>query len=169
MNIPDICDALYANWPSNFDEIQALGIPIREFGAGSGAFRKVYRVKGLPMVIKIPRAGADNIAHARAEFKTICRINRFKKYKPLRKYMPEILYFDYSTGIIGMRYYKPIRWTPMNQAASNILEDLVDSYWKNNWDGVTDIGSGNIGFSHDKETGNTQIVLIDLGCLLENE
>src|SRR5271166_2835977 len=101
MNIPDIVELLCRHSPKSLEDIKKLGIKCHEIGKGYGAFRRVYKVRGLDLVFKIPRYTTDcetnlssNIEHARAEYSTVCRIERFKKYKILRQFMPQIFYFD---------------------------------------------------------------------------
>lgn len=166
MTIEEIVHLLHWHKPERLKDIKALGIKLYEISRGEGAFRRVFKVSGAPIVIKIPRNKGDDLAHARAEAKTARRIRRYNKYKILRPYLPEIFYFDHDTGIMAMRFYSKVPWNRMNQAGSNAIEDLIDIVWNDTWEGYTDVGPRNIGLQD--IGGREQFVVIDLGCFMEN-
>jgi len=174
MNIPDIVELLCKHSPKSLEDIKKLGIKCHEISKGYGAFRRVYKVRGLDLVFKIPRYTTDyetnisyNIEHARAEYSAVCRIERFKKYKILRQFMPQIFYFNWDCGIMAMEYYKPLLFTAVGEAGCNALSALVDSCWNKSLG--TDICTNNVGLAVDVDRGDYNLKLIDLGCFLENK
>lgn len=73
---------------------------------GSGCSRCVYKVGGLPLVVKFdqgPRSGSMTQAECEAiSYKKLMSISRYKR---LRKYLPKLYYFDKKTGHSLMHYY----------------------------------------------------------------
>lgn len=66
---------------------------------GSGAFRTVYQIGGLNLVVKFPMPGTDfvvNKIHSRTE---LARIKRFRRYTWMRKYLPKVYYSNPVTGV----------------------------------------------------------------------
>lgn len=101
-----------------------------------GAFRKVYKIDRLPLVVKLPTAPpaedgesqTANLMHARKEYNAWRKIMRSPRFKALRPYMPEVLYFNRNTGTLLMREYKPVlpfrRRQRMNEINVKVKEVL---------------------------------------------
>jgi hypothetical protein len=170
MTVDDLVDLFIDNDPMTLEEIQSLGIRMKEIDKGEGAFRDVYKVRGLPLVVKIPKNSLDGIDHAIAELKAIRKINTFKKYAALVPYLPTVYYCSWRSGIVVMDYCKPLKWSVLANNTCRVLDSLVSSLWSGSRSGVecTDICTGNVGIYVDPDTDQTQLKLIDLGCFLEN-
>ena len=146
--------------PKTLVDINALGLKTRKIG--NGVYRTVYKITGFPLVIKLPaNDNADCKRHSVAEALTVRKINRFKKFAILKKYMPRIYYCEKSTGVMLVHFYKPVRGSE-GHALASVIDDLVCTIWPyaiNN--GEVDIHSGNIGIDEE------QSKLIDLGYFSE--
>jgi hypothetical protein len=133
---------------------------------GSGAYRSVYKIGGVPMVIKFPLDGrTDEKDHTRAEIRTISTINRLKKYENLRYLMPKMYYKHMGHGVIVMHYYKPLldskaKFIP---AFVKLLDKFVSAVWPEAMkEGESvDIHQQNLGIDEDDN-----IVFTDLGYFL---
>jgi 5-methylthioribose kinase len=166
----EIIDRFFQNNPKNEEGIKKLGLRLRDISDANGAFRVVYKINGLDLVVKVPYFDSG-ILHSKAEIKALSRINRLKKYKIIREYMPDVYYANTKTGIIVMRYYKPLKYTKINIAAVSILYSLVESVWlecASSLAGCTDISVNNCGIDAPNSYSYT-IKVIDLGCFLENK
>lgn len=73
-----------------------------------GAFRKGYRVSGLPLVVKIPiqtLSKSDtrwNKRHSAAEVRKIVKLQKFCF---MRRHLPKVYYFDGPSGVLIVKYY----------------------------------------------------------------
>lgn len=157
MTIQSLIRTLNKNRPSTVQEFKKLGIKLRFLS--EGAFRQVYEIKGLPLVVKFPHDSSDDcIEHSVFEYKHINRILKFKKYKLLKKYMPKVYYFDKKSGIIVFRKYKYV-YTKKLKDSTRIVElsDLVNKIMGYE----CDVNGGNVGI--EKNT----LKILDLGCFEE--
>lgn len=84
-------------------DFKKAGFRLREIN--SGCFRTVYKVKGLPVVIKIPMTSCH---HGAAEYRRTQKYIRLKRYTVLRRYVPNIYHYNRKTGITIMHYYNPV-------------------------------------------------------------
>lgn len=159
MTIDEVSKLLMENNPRTANELKALGIQVRTLG--SGAYRHAYKVLRLPLVIKIPFNQRMSLKHAEAEIKAIRQIIRLKKYRKLKKYMPNIYFYNPKTRVIGMEYCT----TKINPYLSNIellLNDLLGEIWPDAATSSVDVHRYNIGFNR-----NGDIKIIDLGYFSE--
>ena len=159
MTIMEVNSLLTENNPKTVEEIKKLGIKLRSLG--SGAYRYVYKVVGLPIVLKIPLDNPASRRHSEEEIKVIKKINRLKKYRKLRKYMPYIHFYNPTTRMIGMQYYDTTR-NPYKNRMASILTDLIEEIWPGVDKSSADVHSANIAFDSDG-----QIKIIDLGYFNE--
>ena len=157
--------------PKSFEQVEGLGIKITEIDRSSGAFRDTFRVKGLPIVIKIPRGAENdskgfpsNIAHSNEEMKAYRKIMRVKKYEKLRDYMPEIYYHNRNTGVIVMKRYERLKYrNKYHIALSDLLDKLSMAVWSDDEldIGCLDIGCANCGM--ESYGDYFKLVVLDLG------
>ncbi len=141
----------------------------------SGAFRHVFQIIGLPLVVKFPYCEDDQlledgspdpdrvsmgVRHSKREMKALERIQcSVRKYTQLHKYMPIVYYSNKRTGVIVMHKYIQLPNAPNSTAiAREVAEDICKAL-----PGATDIHSYNIGKD---ERGN--VVVFDLGCFGED-
>jgi hypothetical protein len=145
--------------PKTVGEMLKLGIKLR--GMDSGVFRKVYKVTGAPLVVKIPQhTGGSCKRHAVAENRAINKINKTVSLEGLRKFMPVVYYFDNDTGIAVVHYYKPIVPYGARSMVSNLIHQLIIMIWPYAINGRSvDMHSGNIAVDPD----TNQPKIIDLG------
>lgn len=144
--------------PTSKADIERLGIKLR--GLDSGVFRKVFKITGVPLVVKIPQhSGRSCRRHALAEHRAIRKINREKGYEDLRPFMPTVYYTNQQTGMMLVHYYKPIE-PKYRKIISKLIHALIIRIWPYAMKGRSvDIHSGNVAI--DPEDG--QVKLIDLG------
>jgi len=136
---------------------------LRLTAIGSGCSRNVYAIRGYNLVVKIP-FGDDKgelksaRRHAMQEYKAYRRIanERIKKYKPLRKYLPEI-HCHTKDGLILMDKYKVVGYGKKYEKEIQEIRRHANYLFPEN-DG-TDMYGENIG--RDAE-GN--LVILDFGC-----
>lgn len=134
-----------------------------------GAFRKAFDVrlgcyKSLGLVIKFP-AGTDgatraeSLAHAQDEVTALGRINNETHLLALKRYMPEVLYFDATNGVTVMPKYEKVPWTMMFGGFVNTFECmLADLMPEMRYE--FDSGNANFGLTAKKE-----YVVLDLGLI----
>lgn len=94
--------------PARPEDFKLLGIRLRKLG--SGAFRTVYEIRGLPLVIKFPLPGTDfilNKIHTRTE---LARIKKFKKFRWMRKHLPRVYYSNPVTGVSIVEFVDDSRY-----------------------------------------------------------
>jgi hypothetical protein len=132
---------------------------------GSGAFRDAYAVwtkrshKDLQTVVKMP-IEKDGIKHARYETKAIGDILRLPKFISLRRYMPEIFYYEHRTGVIVVRRYEKIPWSFQFYGFVTAFTSMVDDLMNLRYD--FDGGSANFAI-----TSKGDYILLDAGLLGE--
>lgn len=148
--------------PATLQDFIDLGFKLKYIS--NGAFRSVHKIKGYDAVIKSFDSSDEShsLRHAEAEYKTVNKILTNKKYKILKPFMPNILYFNQQTGLTVMQFYKNI---PAN-SSTHFISELVNyiikiSGWRIPWDG-TDAWGNNFGY----DPINNQIVIRDLGYFL---
>ena len=129
---------------------------------GQGAFRTVYAVTGLRLVVKFPiskrRPGFRlTFFHGRNEYEAVCTVLREPKLAPLRRYMPEIYFHE--AGVTVMKRYRPALWTDEFDGFSDTFDDLVSDlkFHLKQWN--LDTGVDNFG----RENG--QYIFLDTGVL----
>jgi hypothetical protein len=160
--INQVISKLRNDWPTTPEECKTYGIRLCKYSR-SGAYRYVYKVWGLPLVIKFPQNDDDKI-HAIQEWIVYNKLKFCDRYRKLKKYMPTIYYFNMKTGVSAMRYYKVLgesNWRNSNKydKSRSLLEKRVKKIYKH----ANDVdNSGNV--ARDK---NGQLKIIDLGCFDE--
>src|SRR5216684_6048992 len=85
--------------PRSVEELRAAGVEMRLLG--KGLFRKGYKIKNCDLVIKFP-IGEEGKIHTRDEVR---RLKRLKKDVILKRFLPEVFYYNKKSGVILMRYY----------------------------------------------------------------
>lgn len=154
--------------PQDEQDLLEHGIPLEY--VGNGAFRYAYRIPGTSLIVKIPKRknynGKYNEVtfddcrdHARAEHDAYINVKHTVEFKALRKYLPEIVYFDHESGLLVMKEYKTRKWSRSWDAKVRELDDMVQSITGSE---DTDCHTSNIAVD---ERGRP--VIIDLGMLLE--
>lgn len=144
--------------PKTILDVEALGLTTKKIG--DGEYRTVYRIVGLPLVVKVPNnTGREGRKHGTAEYRTIKRITRStRKYAKLKRYMPIVYNFNVKTGVTLMHYYKAVS-RPYRRAISGLLNTVVDLTWPYAARGYEcDIHSANVGMNDENRP-----VLLDLG------
>lgn len=158
--------------PTEVSHLRKLGYQPRI--VAEGAFRRAYVIPYLDVVVKFPllfrdmpdnkdRTASirDSKEHARCEIKAIRRILTEEHLLPLRRYMPEILYHDYGTGVTVVQRYRRFRWSAFFSGFAltfeNLLNDLMPEMRYE-----FDSGHANFGLT---EEGN--YVLLDAGLIGE--
>jgi hypothetical protein len=141
--------------------LENCGVPLKFLDGG--AFRKVYEIPGLPLVLKVPISWR-HLQHAKNEYKAWVTVSTSKKFECLRKYMPEVLYFNVNSGILLMRKYAPLKPKRKFSKQLDEIEALVTAIT-----GGTDADLGkykadNFGLAED---GTLRV--IDLGLFLSGE
>jgi hypothetical protein len=161
--IRQVISKLRTYWPiTTPEECQSYGIRLCKTGK-SGVYRHVYKVWGLPLVIKFPCTDDDKV-HAIQEWIVYNKLKYCDKYKKLKKYIPTIYHFNMNTGVSAMRYYRvlgPSNWRQPNH--SDEIRDRLQKKVKKIYKHANDVdNSGNV--ARDK---NGQLKIIDLGCFDE--
>lgn len=110
MNITQAIRQIRLHRPRTPEQFTTAGVPLEKRAIGSGVFREVVKVAGLPLVVKFPlnegRALNPNyregIAHSQSEVR---KINRLKKLRWMRKYLPKVYYYERASGVLVMHWY----------------------------------------------------------------
>ena len=89
----------------------------------------------------------------------ICRFSRVKRYLALRRYLPKVLYYDGTNGVIVMPKYKPVQFTKRFEAFLNTFDCMLYDLATNRRFEF-DSGPGNFGL-----TARHEYVLLDAGLL----
>jgi hypothetical protein len=155
MTIKKLVRLLRKNRPQTIKEVRRLGIRARFFD--EGCFRKVYRVRGLPLVLKI--ADTDAQYHTRAEIRVLRKILTWTRFRLLRRYMPKVYYCDPRGAVLLMRRYKRLRWSKHRSELFYMLECFTKDLFK--FKSSPDIHFGNGGLD-----SKGQIKILDLGLFL---
>lgn len=161
--IKEFVELMEKHNPKTKHDIEVFtGRKLTDISDHDGAYRDVYSVSRLPLVVKIPRNvayQAECIHHSQQEINTIKRIKRgHKKYSRLQQFMPELFYGNTKTGIIVMRKYKKPSWSYSKHVISYLLREIVELFYIPSSMGDHDVSSANIAF---KESGDP--VIIDFG------
>jgi hypothetical protein len=158
-----IINEIRYNNPKTIKELRKLGIRCKLIS--SGAFRNVYKILTVPLVIKFPNCD-EGKEHTLNEVKAVKKINRLRKYKKLRQFMPEI-YHSNSAGVILMYMYTVLEsfTYEYKQVVSGLMFIIIELiYAGEKWDEDFDVHGGNLGFD---EVGN--VVFVDLGYFMRKE
>lgn len=146
--------------------LDACELPLQYIGGGK--FRDAYHVIGTELVIKIPRRDTrirvtmTNIKHARDEYSIWKRIKSSKrKFKPLRAYLPELIYFSDLTGVIVIRRYSKVKYTHAVGELEVKLEGIVTKVMNTS---NADVHLGNLG-----RDSKGSIKLIDMGLFISGK
>jgi len=126
-------------------------------------FREVYKVTGLPLVVKFPLCeGDDDEASYRAgkhhSTMEVRKIEQLWKTRWMRKYLPKIYHHDRETGVLVMHYYLDMDKNGKFEGLSHLVWELI---WRKFNVSLGDIHSGNIRSQLNKKGKN--LVFIDLG------
>jgi hypothetical protein len=167
--VKKVVDAFKKANPKSIKDIKRLGFSIRHIG--NGAFREVYKINGRNLVIKIVEEeyegelSESSLGHHSAEIKHYTKIMTERKFRPLRKYIPEIYYHNKHITLVKEyeTFFKNTVYDdlyPRIEALGEVLHDLFNLVLKQkrNWRDFNN--SGNIGFDKDTYT----LVVLDLGC-----
>lgn len=142
-----------AHNPVTKEAFTKIGLPL--YYLDEGAYREVYGIRGVDLVVKIPIKGsAESIHHSAME---VSRIKRLHVLKELRPHLPAIYHYDKKSGIIVMRRYEKAGLFEHAEILGDIIKKLVRRI-----SGVKmgDIHSDNIKL---KKPGSRDVVFIDLG------
>ncbi len=87
--------------PKTASDIRAAGIRLRLLG--KGLYRNGFKVVNCDLVIKMPiETGNGGREHSASEMRRIRRLRQFGK---MEKFLPEIFYYNKTSGVLAMRYY----------------------------------------------------------------
>ena len=123
---------------------------------GVGAFREAYKVANCDVVIKFPRTKTESEGKKHSQ-EEMARIRRLRESSVLVPFLPEVLYYDKSTGVIAMRFYGEFRgFEEQADAMGKMIQKLITRI-----SGVkcTDVHTENVR----RGRGRQDCVLIDLG------
>lgn len=139
--------------PKDKKAFAKLGLTLEQIG--EGVYRKVYKIKGTKLVVKIPNKGKSSITHAISEYEAVYYTKKDNKCEAIHNLLPEVYYFNNDTGIMLMRYYYPIRSN--KYMISSLVKQLVEAVHPYAKKKSTDIHSDNIG------RAGYHPVILDLG------
>lgn len=123
---------------------------------GVGVYREAYKVVDSDVVIKFPRSKttSEGKKHSQQE---MTRIRSLRESTVLAPFLPEVLYYDKSAGVIAMRYYGTFKgFEEQADAMGRMIEKLVTRI---SGVRVYDIHTENVR----RGRGRKDCVLIDLG------
>lgn len=116
-----------AKQPKNLEAVENMDYTLKPIG--DGAYRTVYKIGNLPIVVKVPtHTGGSCKRHAIAEWRAVQRILKFKKYIELQPFVPKIYYFDPKSGIMIVHYYKPAP-VKYRRSVSMLFERYLPRIW----------------------------------------
>ena len=163
MNIRTAIRRIKTFKPATPEEFADAGVPVlddKKF-VHAGVFREVYRIVGVPLVVKFPLGDSysetsEGRKHTNAE---VNRIKRLSAFPVMRKYLPKVYYHDKTDGIVVMRYYAELGedWTPdtmINKFIQDLIKDITGIQ-------LGDVHDGNVRSHNGRNTGRP--ILIDLG------
>lgn len=156
MKISDVVKIFKDHRPMNRQEAEKIGLSL--YGARSGSFRSVYRIRDTDLVVKFAVDG-DGIDHNIAEAEACFKILNSKKLKPLHRYMPKI--YRSSEHYIVMKYYRPMTGRDISRASVHIMRNMVEDFGFCHPDYGTDLHWRNLGFDT-----NDQIKFLDMGGIV---
>ncbi len=149
--------------PTTPEEFADAGVPVlddKKF-VHAGVFREVYRIVGVPLVVKFPFGDSylepsGGRKHTNAE---VNRIKRLSAFPVMRKYLPKVYYHDKTNGIVVMRHYAELVKdgtddTIINKFIQDLIKDITGIR-------LGDVHDGNIRSHNGSNTGRP--ILIDLG------
>ena len=138
MTIRQVINLLKKHKPKNVAEARFIGLKLRQ--VGQGAFRAVYAIKDLPLVVKFPspywtgQRMASCVDHARFEIRTLKRLSTTK----MKRYLPKIYFTDWKTGVVCMKKVKPLNSSGARSKARQDIEkffqldkNVHDFAWQN--------------------------------------
>ena len=148
-------------------DIQTVG-GFKSYSLGSGAYRRVYKLCGIPLVVKFPLTELEcDKKHSVLEYKAWGRIIRGqRKYKKLIPYLPKMYFIDDTTGVLISQYCTPLNHSRMKSYARQIaamVGDIVDLTWDGRMYGTKDMHYENMGIDE-----HGQIKIIDMGFFYRN-
>ena len=115
MKLKTLVEILEHKQVRSLNGLRRLGIPARFID--TGAFRKVFGVRGLNVVIKVPHTPSYKY-HIDSEMKAFDRIKSDPMSKILRQHIPKIHYYNKRTRLMVVEKYK---FFPTNRSL-NITE-----------------------------------------------
>lgn len=123
---------------------------------GVGAYREAYRIVNADVVIKFPRSKTTNEGRKHSQ-QEMARIKQLKENTCLAEFLPEVLYYDKSTGVIAMRHYSEFKgFEEQADAMGRMIQKMMTRL-----SGVqcTDVHTENVR----RGRGRQDCILIDLG------
>lgn len=158
MNVPQVIRKIKKARPQNQKDFKAMGLTlVRE---GSGLFRSVMRIKGVPVVVKFPKASGKDVSyrsgkmHSTVEARKIAKLYRIPW---MRRYLPRVYYHDKKSGILVVSWHKEFAndvdaFRALGRFTTKLLR-------QNHKVTVSDIHEENVRQGVDRK----QIILVDLG------
>jgi hypothetical protein len=127
---------------------------------GKGLFREGFKVVNSDVVVKFPlefSMNDDDPTEGRIHSKQeIRRLKRLKKEGTLKRYLPEIFYYNTKTGVIAMRYYEEFdNFEEQADAMGQMMGTLIPR--------VTRVRCDDIHTENIRRGPNDRAILIDLG------
>lgn len=146
--------------PKTVNDFKKIGLPLNKRPIGWGAFREVWKIKGLPLVVKftIPSSNGvcrDGIWHSVTEVR---KVRQLRKFLWIREYLPKIYYHDSKSGQTVMHFYEPFKEKELSYRITYLLEEAIKQATGVN---LGDIQSSNFGI--EVKDGRKQLKIIDLG------
>lgn len=168
MRIKEALRVINEEKPKSRKAFKDLGFELEFLDAG--AFRDVYRIKDTQLVVKFPKPESQvclvgsGKAHSRIEYEWVIDLTHNPRWKPIRKFMPKIYYYD-PKGIVVMKYYRPAECTPEVGVLAQALESLLMVIYDQNdvHNDASDSKCWDLGYSNLGVDSNGQYKIIDLG------
>lgn len=162
MNVKQAVRLIRKHRPTTTKEFNSIGVKLERKLVGSGVFREVVKVVGLPLVVKFPlaetigqklsyRAGK---MHSSSEVR---KIQKLRKIRAMRSYLPTVYYYDTESGIVVMSHHEKF----LVEEDALIALGKLTSRALRQWTGVTisDIHGDNVRRGRSRR----QIIFVDIG------
>ena len=89
--------------PRTFEDFSRTGLRLTYISGG--AFRKVFQIDALPLVVKIPIDDEGDyptcIRHSIIEIR---KLKALREFSVMRPHLPKVYYFDKRAGVVVMEY-----------------------------------------------------------------
>lgn len=167
MNVKQAVSLIKKRRPSTPAEFREVGLALEKKPEGTGAFREVIKIKGLPLVVKFPLAEGThdpkkgkNLSYVRGKMHStveVRKISKLSKIRWMRKHLPKVYYHDRKSGVLVMHWYKNFEDDVDSLRAIGRLVTILVYRWLGV--GVTDIHEDNVRMGRTKKDA----ILIDLG------
>lgn len=153
--------------PASPSQFREAGITLEKIPEGTGAFREVLKVRGLPLVVKFPLAEGTHdpkrgkkLSYRSGKMHSMMEVRRIQtlsKIKRMQMYLPKVYYHDRKSGVLVMHWYK--EFTDDVDALRALGRMVTRLIWLWERVGISDIHEGNVRIGRSKK----DVKIIDLG------